>query len=328
MFKGWTLAQRALSGYKAPMSAPHFTLVKINPPDAAPSHGFDDVMLPLYYALRSLGYRVEILFNKANPLSRNIVFGSCISPRRTGRILPAGSIIFNLEQINFASKWCGEDYLAHLRAFEVWDYSAANARALTGLGIRALHVPLGYVPEMTRLRPDFPLENEALFYGLITERRDKLLRALAATGIGLLATQEAFGALRDVLLARSRLVLNIHQFLPARLETARLGYVWANKKPVLSERRADTEVPDYLEESCVFASYEETPELLASLLRDAPRLRRQAELGFAAFASRPLSACLEKLLGRRASALPSGLKTEERPYYIKAAPEWLIRAPA
>jgi hypothetical protein len=88
----------------------HFTIVKFNPPDVNPSHGFDDVILPLYYALRRLGFDTEIRFNSVNEQSRNIIFGSCIAPRRVSRILPKGSIIFNLEQIITGNVWANKNY--------------------------------------------------------------------------------------------------------------------------------------------------------------------------------------------------------------------------
>ena len=317
----------------------HFTLVKMNPPDASPSHGFDDAILPLYYALKRLGFAVEIRFNSVNAGSRNIVFGSCIAPRRIGRMLPAGSIIFNLEQANGASKWCNRDYLTHLRDFAVWDYSAENVRLLADMGVPdATHVPLGYVPEMTRLAPGCPGDVDLLFYGLVTDRRDALLRRLVADGHRVIASQEAFGDLRDSLLAHSRAVLNIHQFLPARLEVVRLGYVWANKKAVLSERGPDTEVPEHLEEACLWASCEELPEAAKRLLAEPGGIAKQAERGFRAFAARPMEIALERIVGRRARAARSNTNQEmpgpeqerlgperAKPMYARPAREWLIR---
>lgn len=308
----------------------HFSLVKMNPPDALPSHGFDDAILPLFYALRGLGFTVEILFNRVNAKSRNIVFGSCIAPRRIGRALPRGSIIFNLEQANAESKWCNRDYLAHLKDFTVWDYSRENARLLKDMGIPdVVHAPLGYVPEMTRLAPEFPVDVDVLFYGLVTERRDAMLRRLVAEGVHTLASQDAFGNLRDNLLAHARIVLNIHQFLPARLEVVRLGYVWANKKAVLSERRDDTEIPDHLLEACCFAPYDALPEAAKSLLADPKALERQALAGFIAFASRPMAAALEKLVGRRVHAVGAFRPAETEPlpahaFHARPVREWLI----
>ena len=278
----------------------HFTLVKINPENANPSHGFDDVILPFYCALRRLGFDVEILFNRVNGKSRNIVFGSCIAPRRTGRMLPRGSIVFNLEQIVPDNRWANPEYLAHLRGFYVWDYSPANTRELRLAGIAsATCVPLGYVPEMTRLAQGCPEDVAALFYGLVSDRRHTLLQRLLREGVRVLCPSGAFGDLRDKLLARSGLVLNIHNVVPARLEVARLGYVWANKKAVLSEAGEGDEIPDDLREACVFAAYADFPETAARLLADKNRRERQAAAGFRAFAARPLTRTLEGIVGRR-----------------------------
>ena len=320
----------------------HFSLIKMNPTDASPSHGFDDAILPLYYALKHLGFETEIRFNSVNDRSRNIVFGSCIAPRRIGRALPRGSIIFNLEQANGASKWCNRDYLTHLKDFTVWDYSAENVRLLAAMGVPdAVHVPLGYVPEMTRLAPGYPEDVDLLFYGLVTERRDAVLRRLVAEGHKVIASQEAFGDLRDSLLAHARVVLNVHQFVPARLEVVRLGYVWANKKAVLSERGPETEVPDHLEEACVWAEYDGLVEAAARLLAEPDAAARQAERGFRAFAARPMTVALEKIVGRRVR--PAGAPgvhesgTDEtsadeagpdraRAVYARPEREWLITA--
>jgi hypothetical protein len=284
----------------------HFSLLKINPPDANPSHGFDDVILPLLYALRRLGYKAGIRFNAPDPASRNVVFGSCIAPRRTGRMLPKGSIVFNLEQIVPDNPWCNRDYMAHLRDFTVWDYSLANVAALRAAGVEAVHVPLGYVPEMTRLRTDCPRPVDALFYGRLTDRRHVAVRRLLAAGVKVLVPEEAFGDARDALLAQSRLVLNIHNVPSARLEVVRLGYVFANRRPVLSERGPGTEVPEHLEEACVWADYEDLPEAAARLLGDGARLEALAAAGFDAFASRPLTRTLAGVLGARCHVVDGG----------------------
>lgn len=345
----------------------HFSIVKINPLDAAPSHGFDDAIFPLYYALQALGYEVEILFNRFNPKSRNIVFGSCIAPRRTGRSMPKGSIIFNLEQLNFENKFCNPDYLAHLHDFTVWDYSSANIEFLQSLGVADFSlVPLGYVPQMSRLPQNNARSIDTLFYGLLTERRHELIMQLAGSEnltdntklsanitqrtesfpenflgnppeklanenvpgknisnnkradtklsdkqspckkLNVIATQDAFGALRDKLLTEAKTVLNVHAHFPARLEVVRLGYVWANKRAVVSECREDTEVPEHLQESCLFVSYDEIPEALSRLCADAKLWQAQAEKGFKVFSAKPMTVELAKIVGRRSGKQVAG----------------------
>ena len=278
----------------------HFTLLKINPPDTAPSHGFDDVMLPLFFAFRRLGFSVELRINKPNPSAINIVFGSCIAPRRTGRLLPRNSIIYNLEQFSTGSQWNNRDYLAHLRNFTVWDYSERNIPFLQDAGVtRAIHVPLGYVPEMTRIRGVATPDIDVLFYGLVNERRHLILRSLLERGIRVLAAQNAFWAVRDALIARARIVLNIHYYLPASLEVARLGYLWANRKAVLCERNADSGYPDWAGDACAYYPYEKLVDGAEDLLGREEGLIAQAQAGFTAFSGRSLTCILAKIIGRR-----------------------------
>ncbi len=280
-------------------TAMHFSLVVMSAPGASADPVFEDVTVPLRHAFSRLGFMSEIRDNSVNPASRNIIFGSCRAPRRIGRSLPPGSVIFNLEQFTAGSVWVNDDYLAHLRDFTVWDYSGRNVRFLEERGVRVRHVPLGYVPEMTRLDPAVPRDIDVLFYGLVNERRDKVLKALLRKGIRVLVPERAFGRERDALIARAKLVLNIHHYVPASLELARLGYVFANSRAVVSEWRKDTECPDYLREACAFFSYEKLVEGVEAMLADGARRQKQAESGFAAFASRPLEETLEKLVGRR-----------------------------
>lgn len=278
----------------------HFSLVKICQPDV-PAHGFDDAILPMFHALRRLGFSVEIRVNTANPLSRNIVFGSCMAPRRVGRDLPGNSIIVNLEQLVPGSLWMNNNYLSHLHDFTVWEYSKQNLEVLHQQGITgAVLVPLGYVPEMTRLRPDLPEDIDVLFYGLVNSRRATLLSSLEQRNIRVyVAGGNTFGFARDVLLARSRLILNIHFAVPARLELVRLGYVWANKKAVVSELHGQTEVPEYLEEACAYAAYDALEEKVCALVADKTDRKRQAEKGHELFTACRLKDSLKEVVGHR-----------------------------
>ena len=285
----------------------HFSLVKICPP-GSPAHGFDDAVLPMYHALRRLGFSVEIRLNTPNPATRNIVFGSCVSPRLVGRTLPRSSIIVNLEQLVPGSIWMNNNYITHLRDFTVWDYSKRNLGVLHGLGItNTVLVPLGYVPEMTRLRPDFPEDIDVLFYGLLNDRRAAVLGALQERGIrAVAAPSDTFSDKRDALIARAKIILNVHFTLPASLEVVRLGYVWANRKAVVSERHESTEVDPCFSRACAYFPYGGLTEGVLSLLADAKARLAQAESGYAAFAARPLEGILKAVVGQRLFAASAG----------------------
>ena len=162
----------------------HFTLVKITPSgaDFAAANGFDDVILPIGHALSRLGYSVETRINELNAQSVNILFGTCQIARLDEFSPPANSIIFNLEQMTTPSPWRTEQYVEHLKRHTVWEYSHRNARYFRkSLGMdNVVEMRLGYVPEMTRLRRDFPQDVDLLFYGLVNERRRTVLLAINA----------------------------------------------------------------------------------------------------------------------------------------------------
>lgn len=293
----------------------HFSLVRISPPGANPTHALDDVMLPMYYALRALGFTVEIRLNDCNPSSRNILFGTCLTPRKADREAPRGSIIMNLEQAH--SAWFTGEYLDHLKKFTVWDYSLRNIAFLKTREVSAEYLPFGYVPEMSRLDGDGRKDIDVLFYGFLNKRRLDVINSFR--DIRLMAVQKAFGQERDDLLKRAKIVLNIHFYSPASLEVARLGYVWANKLAVAAERGPDTEIPQGLEGACAYFDYDHLADGVLSLLENDKMRQAQAESGYNAFAGLSFAESLKRLVGSRIHAATSA--------GVSRPGSWLITGP-
>ncbi len=279
----------------------HFSLVKLMPEGHLAVNGLDDVILPLRYALERLGFAVEIKVNEVNPHSRNIIFGSCNVPKAASAALPRNSIVFNLEQFTEGSPWVNSAYARHLADFPVWDYSPRNVAFLKDkLGLsNVTGIRLGYVPEMTRLNEALPQNVDVLFYGSVNERRKLALQKLAEAGINLKILQGVYGAERDAWIARSKVILNVHHYAPASLEVPRLGYLWANKKAVVSELRPDTEIYPELTEACCFCDYNRLADAVGETLADGKARKKQAEAGFAAFSSISFADGLRNIVGRR-----------------------------
>lgn len=296
----------------------HFSLVLVDHPEYGLIKAFNDAILPIYFGLRRLGYEVEILRHQVRPGSRHIVFGSANDPALSGLDMPADSIMVNLEQLAAEnSSWNRPAYLEHLKGFTVWDYSRRNIEYLAGQSIQAAQLTLGYVPEMTRLRADLPAGRDVLFYGLASPRRQAVLDELKASGVSVSQPPiGTFGRERDVAIADSRLYLNIHHYQPASLEVVRLGYLWANHKPVVSERRADTEIYPGLEDACLYCTYEELAEKTRGLLSDEPKLKVQGLAGFEAFSGLSMAKSLESLVGRRLAQGLGALVREARPKHL------------
>jgi hypothetical protein len=219
----------------------------------------------------------------------HIILGLQDLPNINLQDIPPNSIIYNFEQIIDGSKGVQPHYIAALRRFHVWEYSKRNYDILRGrYNLTSIsHVPFGYVPEMSRLDPEYPQDIDVLFYGSLNKRRKHIINKLSRLGMIVVSHNDIFGVERDLLIARSRIIMNIHYYAPGILEIARLGYLFANRKPVISERGEDTEIHPGLEESCLFVPYGDLVEKTVELLH-APKSRKLlGEREFAAFSAMP-----------------------------------------
>ncbi|MDR1045857.1 MAG: hypothetical protein LBP33_12220 [Candidatus Adiutrix sp.] len=306
----------------------HFSLVRLSTPRMPETRGFDDVLLPLRYAFGRLGYQAEIRLGSFNPHSRNICLGANYDPERQWHQPPPGSIVLNLEQLEAEGyPWLKDGrYLRLLAAFEVWDFSRRNIDFLAAKGLSAAFLPLGYVPEMSRLGPCPAPLSDVLFYGGLNPRRRRVLDELRARGLKVNLLTKAYGPARDQALYAARLFLNIHHSLPASLEMVRLGYVLANARPVLSELAPDTYHYPEIKDAAEFRPYEELVPAALELLADRDRLDGLARRGLDHFSKLRLEDALEKLVGRR-PAFSSGadfvpLRPRPNRLLIEAGPDF------
>ncbi|MBQ4132906.1 MAG: hypothetical protein IJD04_04125 [Desulfovibrionaceae bacterium] len=265
----------------------YFTLALLTPPDAVGS-GLDDVRRPLYHALRKLGHKAELLHQCVYKNSQNIIFGLHDRPDISLDTLPEDVIIYNLEQVTLRSRALRPQYLEAMRRFRVWDYSLRNIERLQkDYGVRNIvHVPLGYMPQMTVINPDYPKDIDVLLYGCPNPRRKAVIDELRRRGRNALLACDVFGAVRDGLIARSRLVLNVHFYLPGILEIVRISYLLANRIPVVSELNPDTEIPAGYEEACVYCPYAQLADVVTAALDNGDALRAQGMRGHEIFARR------------------------------------------
>ena len=191
----------------------HYTIWVVSPPSYPHSQAFDEIALALCAAFRALGIEAPVVRDSSQVGERALVLGCNLLPDVP---IPQATrlTLFNLEQITPGSPWLTADYLALLRRFPVWDYSRHNIEGLARLGIRATHCGIGYMPELTRIHPAVE-DIDVLFIGSMNERREGVLREIARRGAKVGARYGSYGAERDELFARSKIVINIH-FYEAR----------------------------------------------------------------------------------------------------------------
>lgn len=231
----------------------------------------------LVWGLRELGHAATFGFGEWRHDATQIVLCPHLLDAATLGRLPADTILYNLDQITPASP-IPPSRLWEFRHWRTWDFSARNAAIWNSLGIKAALVPVGWYPGLDRIPGNDSPDLDVLFYGLQNPRRKALIERVAALGLRVGVCSDVFGRELDVLIARSKIVLNIHYYPAHLLETMRLCYLLANGRAVVSERSAHTNVPEIYADAIHWAAYENLADACAAVAADADR---RAALGLA-----------------------------------------------
>ena len=258
------------------MSRFHITLVR--PEGFLHTEAFREVAETLQFGLRGLGHTAQVQENAVDAMATNILLGAHLFSPEDASMVPPGSILYNLEQLggpNLPSHF----YELALR-LQVWEYSRQNIQKWNGMscGCPPVHVPLGYVPELSRINASPTQDIDVLFYGSLNERRARIVKALKDAGVKAHATFGVYGKERDQLIARSKIVLNVHFYDAKIFEIARVSYLLANSKAVVTELCSDTEIEKGLADSVLGVPYASLVNTCLSLLRNDEE-RRALETG-------------------------------------------------
>jgi len=245
------------------MDKQRFAVVIVTRPGYVHSEAFREVAETIYFGLAASGEDVIWSDSAFVPGRVPIVFGANLVARSAE--LPANAIIYNLEQTDKSSSWLVEPYLTLLRTHQVWDYSTRNVEVLQSQGITDLRiVPVGYVPELERV-VDARKDIDVLFYGSMNQRRQQVIEQLVAAGVKVETVFGVYGGERDAMIARSRVVLNVHFYESKIFEIVRVSYLLANGVCVLSEDGDDPMEEDF-RDAVAFSPYDGLVERCLELL--------------------------------------------------------------
>ena len=238
---------------------------------------FAEVSDAFHHALLKLGHQstqsVNVLFSDA----RNIILGANLLGAE--QPIPENAILVNLEQLE-NNAYLPPHYFDRLLRHTVWDYSAANVRLLQSRGaLNVMRIPLGYVPELTRLSRKEP-DIDILFYGSLNARRLLVLDQLSAAGARVERLFGCYGPERDAYIARSKIVLNMHFYDSKVLEVVRIFYLLANRVFVVSERGSDAEESARFEGGLVYCGYQQLAAICLRYLGDPQSRQFVAARGF------------------------------------------------
>jgi hypothetical protein len=267
-----------------PSPQDRFAVIVPHIPGYVHAEAFREIAETVHFGLRALGCDSILSPHVDNPGRRHIIFGAnLIASLGLAHEVRPGSVLYNLEQITPESPWVTPELLRLLRAHEVWDYSEANVHSLQTMNVHARHVPIGYMPELTRIeaapRPDI----EVLFCGSLTDRRLVILQSLRDRGVGVTSVCGLYGQERDRLIARAKILLNLHALGSQVFEIVRVSYLLANHRFVLSEPGVGEPIERALAPGVAFAAYGDLVDRCIHYLAAEPERNQIASQGFRLF---------------------------------------------
>jgi hypothetical protein len=259
-------------------------------------NGYKEVIETIYWGLEQLGHQVSYAVNNASSDSTNIVFGAQVLQLEALNMLPEDSVIYNLEQLRGLSP---DEVNPQLRfcakRFKIWDYSLANLDTWKSLNRTDVHnVPIGFAPVLSKIPKVQNQDIDVLLYGLSGRNRLNVFNALSQSGLTAMFVSGLYGAARDNLIARSKLVLNINLYKWAKIfEVVRVSYLLANRKAVVSDLDPDTYVEEDIRCCVNFSPLEDMVAKCYTLLEDNSKRAAIEEAGFTAISKRDIRNILE-----------------------------------
>lgn len=229
----------------------------------------------LYYSLTNLGHQVT-LSHEIERHSINILVGFHTVPPNSLKHSTPKTIFLNTEPLGIKSAPILSQVKAWSKKCEIWEYNQANIDILKG---KAKLFTFGYQKELERIPKMEVQDIDVLFYGAINERRKVILEAIEARGLKLYATFGMHGDDRDKLVARAKVVLNMHYYEEVSLfEAVRVFYLMTNSKAVVSEVGPNTSIDQRYLPGIQASTYEALVDNCEFLVKnDAARLVLEAK---------------------------------------------------
>ncbi len=218
--------------------------------------------------LRQLGFENIFLLTEEPDDYLDVIY-IVICPQMFKK-LPGIYISFQMEQ-SVSSRWFTKDYFRILEnSFAIMDYSMVNIKYLQEHNLaykQMFWTPISNYNELYEKNKNLQKEKkyDVVFYGDINnERRKRILKAISEK-FSVLVLSEVFGNELYLKLNQAKVVVNIHYYEGALLETTRIFECLSMGLQIVSEKSADFEEHIYLEDYVYFCEIGDVDELLISI---------------------------------------------------------------
>jgi hypothetical protein len=245
---------------------------------------FDDSVESVDYVLRMAGFETRISINTILIDALNIIWGAGTHLGSDLHAIesvakPGNCIIFNMEQISGESTLVNTRYLQFLHNYRVLDYNQHNIEALKAVdsSIVASEFPLIPAPSLAFFDREassgaFDYEFDIGFFGVLNERRERILSELQSNGLRVNRVSGQFGQNLNKSIASTRIVLNIHCYSAKIFETARVLRPLAMGIPVISETSVTPINVNWNDSGVIFADYKNLTEICMQTINNAALL--------------------------------------------------------
>ena len=254
----------------------------------------------IHFSVLELGLKSQITFNYCdnNPSTKNIVLGAHLLNDNLIGDIPENTIIFNTEQIeSITENWKKKILNLARKNIIFWDYSQYNLDYLSKtINIKGKLFQIGYQKELNRINHNIDKNIDVLFYGSINARREHIINKLKDRKINVKTLFGVYGKERDDLIAKSKLILNMHMYDSKIFEIVRVFYLLSNSIPVLTEVGSDTKFNnDFLDLICK-STYENIEKNIIYLLENDKKRIELGENGLNAIKKFPQIKFTEQIL--------------------------------
>ena len=273
-----------------------FNICIIQPQGYIHSLAFLELAELLNYSLRELDHQSIIQFNKVDTSAKNIIVGFHLLDIKFASELPKNTVLINAEQFLGNTPW-NENILNWIKSFEVWDYSTQNIAFFQKMGLKNIkHLQLGYQKELTRINKNVAQDIDVLFYGSINARRSKVLNDLEKSGLNIHKIFGIYSKKRDDLIARSKLVLNLHYYDSEIFEVVRVFYLLTNGITVIGEVNPSTDVDNLYKNAVISTQYSNIVATCIAKINDKQSRETNGERGFKLIRANPQIIYTAKML--------------------------------
>ena len=198
--------------------------------------------------------------------------------------LPRFYVAFQMEQ-SVSPRWFTTEYFNTLeRSFAIFDYSIANLKYLQSNGLspkQMFHMPLSPLLGLRPREKDDHQGRDVLFYGDPSGSRRQTMLMELKKHFDVEVLNEVFGDDAYNRISKAKIIVNIHYYEDALLETTRIYECLSLGKLVVSERGADQQahsnielIVEFVDAGDVTQMVDKISRLLSSDALRAERLRR------------------------------------------------------